>query len=464
MNRIGMYLAATSLLMSVISCSDDDAIVPTPSPSDDERYLSGGETTVFSNTTKAFSFPAPNLAGAQFDKHLDGDLAFEAEFVSAPAAVNRGLGPIFNNNTCVVCHPADGRGRAPLPGENLVSALVRVSVPGSDPAVPNAPRPVPGFGTQIADKAIFGVLPEASVRVTYTEETHSFADGSVYSLRRPTYILEDPYQPLPSDILLSPRVALPVFGRGLLEALDESTILALADPNDADGDGISGRPNYVWDFINQRQALGRFGWKANQPSLLQQSAAAYNGDIGVTSPVFPLESAAGQPQSDGLSDEPEVDMQILEDVTFYTQTLAVPARRNVDDPRVLRGKKLFADAGCASCHVPSLQTGTLPDVPEVSQQRIQPYTDMLLHDMGEDLADGRPDFEATGSEWRTPPLWGIGLTRLVHDHFDLLHDGRARNLMEAIMWHGGEAEAAREFVRTLSVDDRQALIAFLESL
>jgi CxxC motif-containing protein (DUF1111 family) len=342
--------------------------------------------------------------------------------------------------------------------------LFRLSAPGTAPDGSGGPNPAPGFGGQLNDKAVFGVTPEGRVTVSYLETQHEFADGEPYALRRPQYEIDDAYTTLPADLLMSPRVALPVFGRGLLEAVPEAAILALADEGDADLDGVSGRPNYVYDFARRETVLGRFGWKATQPTLLQQAAAAYRNDMGVSNPVFPTESAAGQPQHDGRPDDPELSMDIVEAAAFYTQTLAVPARRRVDDPIVGRGHRLFMDAGCAKCHVPRLDTGVLSGVPAVSNQSIQPFTDLLLHDMGEDLADGRPDFLADGREWRTPPLWGIGLTELVHGHTFLLHDGRARNLIEAIMWHGGEGESAREFVRNLPQADRDALIVFLESL
>jgi CxxC motif-containing protein (DUF1111 family) len=340
--------------------------------------------------------------------------------------------------------------------------LLRLSVAGTD--AHGGPNPVPGFGAQLNDKALFGVEPEALVTVSYTETVFQFDDGDMYALRAPTYHVSDAYTTLPADIMLSPRVALPVFGRGLLEAIPEAAILARADEADNNGDGVSGRANYVYDVTADATVLGRFGWKANQPTLLQQTAAAYRNDMGVTNPLFATESAAGQIQDDGQTNEPEVSIETIEVAAFYTMTLAVPARRRVHDPVVKRGQRLFKEAGCATCHTPAFVTGTLAGVPAVSNQSIQPFSDMLLHDMGDDLADGRPDFLATGREWRTPPLWGIGLTGIVHGHTFLLHDGRARNLMEAVMWHGGEAETARENVRVMSRADRAALITFLESL
>ncbi len=425
--------------------------------------LAGGATTIFSAASQAFELPAPNLVGTRLDKHLAGDAAFGESFVTAPAPVLSGLGPIFNNNACDRCHPKNGRGRPPRDGERMASMFLRVSLPGTDPLT-GGPLAVPGMGTQLQHRANFGVLPEGDVVIVETLSGGMFGDGEAFELRRLHFQIENTVQPLPDTVLTSPRVALPVFGRGLLEAIDEDSILGLADEDDADGDGISGRPNWVWNIVRQQTALGRFGWKANNPTLLQQTFTAYNQDMGVTNPFLPRESSFGQVQDDGLADDPEVDLETVGVAAFYVQTLAVPARRNLDDPQVQRGEDLFHEAQCTGCHIPTIRTGVLAGVPEVSNQTIHPYTDLLLHDMGDGLADGRPDFVATGREWRTPPLWGIGLTRRVQGHTFFLHDGRARNLTEAILWHGGEAEAAREAFRLMPVDEREALLSFLESL
>lgn len=455
----------TTLLLSVCSslilsaCSEDPASTTTEGIS----ALSGGATTVFVVNSNSFSTPSPNLAGDRMDLHLDGDLGFESQFVAAPAEVNSGLGPVFNNNACAACHPSDGRGRPPHIGETPQSLFLRISGSHTDP-VTSGPGAVPGYGTQLFDKSIFGVQPQAEFSVSWNEKEVRFADNETVMLREPSYAVVNTYKEWPGDVRLSPRVAPPVFGDGLLEAIPESTLEGLADPTDADGDGISGRVNMVWNYGKNKTQIGRFGWKANNPTLLQQTAGAYNGDMGITSPYFPVESAHGTSQDDGLDDDPEISQETLDAVVFYVQTLGVPARRDIDDPQVRRGEQVFTDANCSGCHIPTLQTGIHPDVPEVSGQTIHPFTDLLLHDMGPGLADGRPDYLANGQEWRTPPLWGIGLTNIVNGHTFLMHDGRARNLMEAIMWHGGEAEASKEYVRNLAKGDRDALIAFLKSL
>lgn len=446
------------IVIALYSCIEPETL----SESDYNEWLSGGSQTIFDNGAGAFSSMFPSLTASREAVHEVGDIAFEQTFVTVPSPVNPGLGPIFNNVSCTSCHINDGRGKPPVGNEQITSLLIRLSIPGTDEH--GGPKPVPGFGGQLQQRNVYGTIAEAQVKITYADQTYSFADGSTYSLRTPTYTLENPYMPLPGDVMISPRIAPPVFGLGLLEAIDEADIVALSDPNDRDDNGISGKPNYTWNVMEQKKTLGRFGWKAANPTVLQQSASAYSEDIGITSFVFPDESAYGQLQYDGLVDEYEVSDSVLSSVAFYIRTLAVPSRRNADDVTVLAGKKIFADAKCSACHVPRLRTRTDVSFPEISNQVIFPYTDLLVHDMGEELADHRPDFDADGREWRTAPLWGIGLTRIVNGHQNFLHDGRARTLIEAIMWHGGEAAQSKEYVHNLSSSDRDALIKFLESL
>ena len=425
--------------------------------------LLGGATTIFDESSHAFSSPAPNLPEKELDVHLAGDAEFEQTFVTSPATINPGLGPLFNNTSCEACHPKDGRGAPPEEGGEFDSMFLRISIPGKDTKNCGAPNPVPDFGTQLFQRATFGVTPQAKVIVHYKEETRKFADGEIYKLRTPSYDVT-PFKPFPNDIMFSARVAPPVFGRGLMDAIPEATILALADENDRDGDGISGKANYVCHPVTKKRVIGRMGLKANNADSFAQNAGAFHGDIGITSPVFPIDSAANFPQADGKKDDPEITQERLDDVTFYVQTLAVPARRNIGKAGVKKGQILFGLAGCGDCHTPTLKTGVLKDVKEVSNQVIHPYTDMLLHDMGDDLADNRPDHLADGKEWRTPPLWGIGLTQTVHNHTFFLHDGRARNLIEAIMWHDGEGKKSKDYVNALSKEQRDHLVDFLNSL
>ncbi len=421
------------------------------------QALSGGDTTVFDTTSFAYMLPAPGLTDAQKAQHTDGDAAFAAEFVTPPAQVNAGLGPQFNNNGCNSCHIRNGRGMPRVGADGLRSQLlVRVSLPADagEPDVPGGPVPVPGVGRQLQDHAVFGEEPEAHVELTWQEVAGHYADGTAYSLRRPNVAitLADGAS-LPDNALTSLRQPPPVFGLGLLEAVPDADIAALADPDDADGDGISGKINHVWSVTAQQAVVGRFGHKANQPSLVQQSAGAYFGDMGVTNPLMP--------DADGST---EIDQATLDAAAFYAQTLGVPARRDLDDPAVQRGQKIFAQIGCADCHTPTLHTGDSP-VAALAHQTIHPYTDLLVHDMGDGLADGRPDFQANGNEWRTAPLWGVGLAQTVLPGVGYLHDGRARTLAEAILWHGGEAKAARDaFKNRLSAAKRSDLLAFLRSL
>ncbi len=426
------------------------------------EWLSGGSQTVFNSGSGAFSSIFPDLHGAQEFNHEVGDAAFEATFVSAPAPVHAGLGPVFNSVSCTSCHIADGRGRPQEANGQMISMLIRVSVPGLDEH--GGPLSAPGFGGQLQQRAIVGTKPEADVNIQYSFKKLTFPDGESYELRVPTYTLHNSYIPLPAGIMWSPRVAPPVFGLGLLEAIPDWAILANVDENDANGDGISGRVNEVWNVVTHQKAIGKFGWKASAPTVLQQVAGAYNQDMGITNFVFPQESSFGQSQYDNLNDGVQVSDSLLQAVTFYIQTLAVPARRNADDPIVKQGKMLFKQSNCNSCHVSMQKTDVNVAFKAISNQTIFPYTDLLLHDMGVDLADNRPDFLANGQEWKTPPLWGIGLTNLVNGHSNFLHDGRARTLTEAIMWHGGEALASKNKFAALTSSERQALLKFLGSL
>ncbi|MCL6523692.1 MAG: c-type cytochrome [Thermoflavifilum sp.] len=428
---------------------------------DYDPRLSGGMATVFDLSSQSFSHPIPGLSSWDSYVHEKGDQLFEQNFVAAPAPLFGGLGPVFNNVSCISCHHNDGKG-TPSFGAVNSSMLMRVSLPGED--AHGGPIPVPGFGLQIQDRSLLGVQPEAKVSVDYHDSLVYYPDGSWVKLHVPTYTIHNPYISLPSGVMFSPRMAPPVFGMGLLARVPEAEILSHADPQDADGDGIRGHPNYVYDPVLGQQVLGRFGLKANVGSLLTQVASAFQQDMGITNTVFPEENVIGQPQADGLHDDPELADSLLQAVKFYVETLAVPARRNVSDPTVRTGEQLFTQIGCAKCHLPTLYTATDVRFPALSHQRIHPYTDLLLHDMGSALADGRPDYQASGQEWRTAPLWGIGLFPKTNGLAFYLHDGRAQSIEEAIIWHGGEAQQAKEHFMQLSAAQRQAVIAFLQSL
>ena len=429
----------------------------------------GGDTTIATTNRNSFALAAANLNNQERRIFEVGDSFFTQNWVTAPASTEArdDLGPTFNAQSCSSCHTLDGRAQPPADNDDPERGLLfRLSIPGVDP-VTGGPLPDPVYGGQLQDRGILTVSPEGRFLINYREMPGAYEDGTPYTLLQPDYsFAELAFGPTHPELLISPRIAPAVFGGGLLEAIPESAILALADPDDSDGDGISGRANMVWSVRDEETRLGRFGWKANVPTLEQQIAGAFHGDIGITSPLFPEENCpAGQTDCQGALNGgiPELPQDRLDKITFYNQTLAVPAMRDVDDPQVRQGARLFLKAGCAACHTPIHSTGQHP-VPAVSGQVIFPYTDMLLHDMGEGLADGRPDFLADGREWRTPPLWGIGLIENVNNHTRLLHDGRARNIAEAILWHDGEGLAAREEFRKMSREEREALLRFLESL
>ncbi|MGQ0529834.1 MAG: di-heme oxidoreductase family protein [Panacagrimonas sp.] len=427
----------------------------------------GGDTSRPAFGQTAFALPAPNLDAKQLRDFAFGNRLFNTNWVQAGSSTESfdGLGPLFSRVSCSGCHVRDGRGRPPEPGEAMDSMLLRVSIPGRD--AHGGPRAHPAYGDQIQDRAIAGVAPEARVRIEWQEQVGRYADGEAFSLRRPLIRVDQAaYGALGTEVLSSPRVAQHMIGLGLLEAIPEATLMALADPEDGDGDGISGRANRVWDAARKATVMGRFGWKSNQPNLRQQLAAAAAGDIGIVSDLMPqdactpAQTACIKAPSGGA---PEISETFIDKLLLYSRALAVPNRRDVTDPAVIRGERLFHQAQCARCHTPSLKTGE-HELAALAQQTVHPFTDLLLHDMGEGLADGRPDFEADGREWRTAPLWGLGLIHTVNGHELLLHDGRARGVAEAILWHGGEAQAAREIFRTLPRDQRDDLLAFLRSL
>ncbi|UCH50223.1 MAG: thiol oxidoreductase [Betaproteobacteria bacterium] len=446
-------------------------------------FTAGPAWTSAQHDETAYSMPIADLSKKQGKRFVAGQEAFNEAWVVAPEPGVWGLGPTFNEDRCSHCHEANGRSPAVDDGgEAIRGPLVRLSIAGKDEF--GAPSPHPAYGDQFQNRGIEGrVPPEGKVIVNYMPREVKLADGEIVTLREPNIeFAELQFGDMGKSTMTSLRVAPQLVGLGLLEAVPDETLLAIAERQLEQG--VSGRPNYVWDIENERRAMGRFGWKANQPSVRQQTAAAFMGDIGATTYLFQQEncpavqtqcldtpsaaSCGGQGGCTGNAFRPEVNPSRLTNLSLYLRTLAVPARRNASDPAVRHGEELFERAQCSTCHIPELQTAAadrLPhDIKAAADVTIRPYTDMLLHDMGPDLADGRPDFEASGSEWRTPPLWGIGLLPTVNGHSDLLHDGRARNVTEAILWHGGEAKAARERFRQMSAEDRMALVKFVESL
>jgi len=471
------FRLSLALLTTLVVSACDDA--PRFTHAEPGEALSGGSATVKKSDQNAFSLPSANLSPVRRLDFSVGNSFFRSPWVIAPSTTTArdGLGPLFNTNACQNCHIKDGRGHPPEAGDtNAVSMLVRLSIP-DDPAFAdliqrNGVLPEPNYGGQLQDMANPGVTPEGKVRVEYDALTVKFRDGTAVELRQPTLrITQLGFGPMHPETHVSARIAPPMIGLGLLEAIADEAVLANADPDDKNGDGISGRANWVWDDAQQKVVMGRFGWKAGQPNLNQQNVHAFSGDMGLTTSLRRFDDCTpaqtdclAAPNGNGPDGEPEVSDNILRLVEFYTRNLGVPARRNVDDPQVLTGKNLFFQAGCQQCHVPFFKTRADAAEPELANQEIRPYTDLLLHDMGDGLADNRTEFQATGREWRTPPLWGLGLTAAVNGHTQMLHDGRARNALEAILWHGGEAQAAQRQVLAFNAEQREALLAFLNSL
>lgn len=536
------------LTLSLVGCggggSGTTTETPTPEPEvvDLTEYRPGGETTVVRSSSETFSRAADNLSLTEDNIFALGDAEFER--IQSGGA----LGPLFNANSCQGCHLKDGRGNPPADADTpMTSMFLRVGI-GRDEINGVIADPIYGSqlqtfgvdttestdGIAVHDGALTsaGAIGEAFAFIEYEEIAGEYSDGQSYSLQRPTYKIKNAsYGDFDENVVFSPRVASSMQGLGLLEAIPEDQILQNVDETDQNLDGISGRANYGWSAINDQTELGRFGWKASTPTVLQQSSGAYRGDLGITNSLFDEESCTNMQtaciQEAGNEDEisPSVDTTdfILATVEFYSKTLAVNERDGFDiatetwDEQVLRGKQLFGDAGCTQCHTASFVTGTaagshLGDVDgfslsapstvvaELSNQTIWPYTDMLIHDMGgqcdavvredelgascttgaacywvvrcEGLADGRDDFLATGTEWRTAPLWNLGLVQEVNAQAGFLHDGRARTIEEAVLWHSGssdseqssEANTAWTAYIDMSADERTDLLAFLESL
>ncbi len=444
----------------------------TPFDKADDEALSGADLTitpVVAEPQLSFEQMALNIQPSGVQKFLEGRRLFHTDFATGEhtepnnpvlTAQARKAGPLLNQASCAGCHFHNGRGAPPEPGQRLSSAVVKTFASGTSPA------PHPDYGRQLQDKAQGSVPAEGSATVTYVEQPGQFPDGTPYTLRKPTY----QFSGLSGGALTnaSIRVARPLVGMGLLEAVPEDVLMQRADEKDCDGDGISGRVNLVAEPLSGALRFGRFGWKASKVSVAHQVADALVNDMGVTTRAFPTEECGANQAAckAAMSAQPELADEEMDRLTTYMRLLGVPGRRLRADAAVARGEKLFAQVGCVSCHAATLITGAKHPLVELRGQVLHPYSDLLLHDLGDGLADPAPtqDGLAAASEWRTPPLWGLGLTKTVSGHTQLLHDGRARNTTEAVLWHGGEAGAARARFVALSKDDRTALLAFLDSL
>jgi CxxC motif-containing protein (DUF1111 family) len=434
----------------------------------------------------AYLQPVPGLEAEQKKRFREGEKVFNTFWLAVPNDVisqwwdlsrpgpgggEWGLGPSFLATSCVSCHVQAGRGKAlDTDGGPLFMQSLRISIPGEGPH--GSPNPDPHYGLQIQSfdtvqrKDKSARAGEGEVHVRWEKQSFRLADGSTVELRKPVVEVKHlNFGPLAPGVMMSLRNSQPIFGLGYLEAVSESDILALAELQKSQG--LNGRPNYVRDDINDKMSIGRFGWKANQPNIKQQIANAFLADIGITSPLYPEQNCPPVQKeclTEKFSSKAELRHELWEPLTFWTLSLDAPAPRDRDKPAVKRGEKLFDAAKCSQCHVPELRTGKFDAIPALADRTIRPYTDLLLHDMGPGLADGRPDFRASGSDWRTPPLWGIGLSKQVNGSSSFLHDGRARNVLEAIVWHGGEASASRDIFAKFSKREREDLLAFVQSL
>jgi len=483
---VGLLVTVSGMDGSYVEPAHATQIEPIDDPS--ENLPGGTATTNESISTRdAFSHFSRGIGFEGEANFKVGNAIFRKLWVSAPSSTTSsdGLGPLYNSRSCQSCHFKDGRGHPPkanYPEDTAESMFLRLSIP---PQTDEQKRLLaehkvatiddPTYGGQLQDVAIQGHDGEGHMFIAYSDEPVKLGDGSTVTLRKPTYSVTDlKYGPMHPDIMLSPRVAPQMIGLGLIEAIPEEQIRANADPDDEDGDGISGRTNEVWSLAENRVMLGRFGWKAGQATIADQSAGAFAGDMGLSTPLvrkpsgdctaaqtFCLNAPNGNSKRDG---DLEVRKKLFDLVVFYAQNLAVPPRRTPGEAQIVRGKQIFYALNCQSCHTPTFTTGKVEGQPHLSDQKIWPYSDLLLHDMGEGLADDRPEGVANGREWRTAPLWGIGLTETVSGHTYLLHDGRARNVEEAILWHGGEAQASRDGYASLSKEEREALDAYVNSL
>ena len=525
-----LAITSTIIISGCNSSSSDDTTKEAEHPQAAYTFVSllGGEATAIdaSDSGHGFSTPMPNLTSEELDKHLTGDTHFETAFTTAPNNEHPdldGLGPVFNNQDCNSCHQRDGRPSTITlaEGESRVllgsnaGIFLRMSIDDGECLAPSVENNycknvgVDGFGTQLFHRGVLKArddwqenpfIGQANVYLSYEYSTVTYADGNMVTLKKPMFTIEKPYDVAPENSLnsailqanvrYSPRNGMPIFGLGLLELISEADILALADESDTNNDGITGRPNWVFDPVKAKNndpipvSLGRFGWKASTPSVRVQSLEALRGDMGITNPLFPDESIANTALHEtylartgfvdtGIDEQgnTEATQQFSDEVVFYAETLAVPARRNINDESVILGAQLFTQVNCVGCHQPDFITSTGERfvgglaAPEVLKgQHIYPFTDMLLHDLGEGLADNRRDFTANGQEWKTRPLWGIGLTKTVNPAAGFLHDGRAADVEEAILWHGGEAEQSKNAYMALAETERQALIDFVMSL
>ncbi len=466
---LSIFIIACSSDSDETTLTNEEIFINTNYEEGEEALVSQLSVRIYSGD-KAFGRAIPNLSKTQNFSFGVGNAMFDQSWVSSPASTTSrdGLGPLFNAHACSNCHAKDGRGK-PILNNNANSRgfLLRLSTGNN---FTNGPTPVPNYGGQLQDRAINTFNNEGNINVSFEIINGTYQDGTPYELRKPIYTITNTNYGDLNNVKKSPRIGQQVMGLGFIDALSEASILANADANDLNNDGISGKANYVWNAKQKKLTIGKFGWKANQPTLAQQIAGAFNGDMGLTTDIFPEENCPSgidcddKPNGVNDGDISEVPPIQFNRILIYQTALTVPIRRNFKSIKVLKGKKIFKDLNCVKCHVNNFTTSDYEFMPQLGNINIKPYSDFLLHDMGKDLADGRGDFLANGNEWRTQPLWGLGLIETVNNHTFLLHDGRARNIEEAILWHGGEAEQSKHKFMSINKEKRQQLLAFLNSL
>ena len=443
-----------------------------------DPYLPGGETSNQVENKNSFSLSSRNLEEHMRINFLVGNALFERMWEDSSISKNiakDGLGPFFSARSCESCHINDGRGHIPLTNkEDKISVVIQISqnIAQSNDYIKNIEDDI--YGGQISEFAVKDVLKEADIIIDYKYSLEMYEDGRVVELRRPIIKIDNlNYGDFNESTIFSARIAQPMIGLGLIEHISDQSLLMNEDINDTNNDGVSGKANKVWDIENEKLAIGRFGWKAAQPSVYQQTADAFYHDMGLSNKLYSnpfnctskqVECAKAISGNSEEYDDLEVSNDQLDLVTFYSSQLGVPARRSINAENVKKGKEIFFALNCNSCHVESFTTGDTGSHANLNNQIIYPYSDFLLHDMGESLSDGVSEFFAQGSEWRTPPLWGIGLTSIVSDEYGYLHDGRARTIEEAILWHGGEANEIIQNYKKLKKNEVNQLLSFINSL
>jgi CxxC motif-containing protein (DUF1111 family) len=448
------------LLLSACSENDTSSYKSTKDKQKVKNYFT------LATDKHAIAKPAYNLSNDETDIFYLGRSVFKTPWITAPSITTArdGLGPLFSANTCRNCHPNNGAGVAIDKNGNMSrSLLLRLSHKESNNSEvlrTNGFEPDSTYGAQFSSSGSRIVKPEGQSVVNYTSIKGKYPDGTNYELRNPTYSIKHlGYGDLDKETILAPRIGSALIGLGLLERIAEKDILAHEDINDSNHDGISGKANYAFDPESNTTRLGRFTWKASATSVKHQSAAAAHNDMGLSNPLFPFHNCTKKQVAclkEAALAEDDIDLVgfRLDALTFYVSNLTIPSPREVKKNE--EGKKLFQTLNCVACHVPSYITS--------DGIKIQPYSDLLVHDMGEALADGRSEFLANGSEWRTAPMWGIGLYKQISGEANYLHDGRARSIEEAILWHGGEAQKSKDDFMALDKKSRQKVLNFLHSI